>query len=73
MLKSCVVLELRLRRRLHGRRGLKWECHFLINAMNRRRLHGRRGLKLIICLFCFIVIRRRLHGRRGLKSPVIKC
>ena len=21
-------------RRLHGRRGLKWECHLLINAMN---------------------------------------
>ena len=34
-------------RRLHGRRGLKFDVDFLQDGQYCRRLHGRRGLKFV--------------------------
>ncbi len=55
-------------RRLHGRRGLKYDCIFERHSVSGRRLHGRRGLKSPKVGFKWKLICRRLHGRRGLKS-----
>ena len=56
------------RRRLHGRRGLKF-CVALSSGLTvaGRRLHGRRGLKSNRQRGHVLQPSRRLHGRRGLK------
>ena len=54
-------------RRLHGRRGLKFEFHVAGEFKIRRRLHGRRGLKSQLAEAGVQLFGRRLHGRRGLK------
>ena len=56
-----------LRRRLHGRRGLKFGLELFYNFLRCRRLHGRRGLKFRCSPVLHSDLRRRLHGRRGLK------
>ena len=59
--------EVMRRRRLHGRRGLKYTLGFPIFIIRGRRLHGRRGLKYHGFGLECAQHRRRLHGRRGLK------
>ena len=54
-------------RRLHGRRGLKYDVGKWDLLIARRRLHGRRGLKYDVGKWDLLIARRRLHGRRGLK------